>query len=175
MAYLKIELNSKLKKIKPTLIDMGIEPYKGICDIKKVIEMTKIVGLDISPSQGIEALMYAKEKADNFHTPLNEKEYQKFIQWFYKQGNIRIKKENNFKTRRRQYNRSINARPSIMVNRPYIDPPPDRNFGGSFYQAGNPLTPNPSAMPTYDTSNEEYQFSSQAQTLFKDSKLPSLK
>ena len=122
------EVHSKLNLIKPTLQEMGIEPNKGAVDYKIIVKMAKTIGLDLSFTQAIEALFHAKGDTDKFVTPLNDKEYKRFIEWFFTNKRIlRLKKKNYMKISTRQYNNSINVRPSIMIKKAQLDDSPGMN------------------------------------------------
>ena len=127
--------------------------------------MAKQVGLDISPSQGIEALYFAKGDVDQFKYPFTDKEYKLFIQWFFDHKMVlRLKRKNYLKTTRRAYNHSLNVRPSIMIKKATMNDPQESNITARFPAGISPLTPTFSPVRTANnTPIDEHRFRSQVQ------------
>uniref|UniRef100_A0A7S3KC79 Uncharacterized protein n=1 Tax=Euplotes crassus TaxID=5936 RepID=A0A7S3KC79_EUPCR len=175
MSSYEEELTSRLNKIKPALEELGIEPHKGICDIKIISKMGRMVGLDITPTQGIEALFYAKGDAERYFTPFDDIEFERFVQWFYDNENIRLRKKNYLKTSRTHHIKPINVRSNSVLRKGNFGSPSARGFGKNLKKRGNLLTPNPSEKHKDNEDNEEYRFRAQIQKLFRDKKFPALK
>ena len=121
--FIANDLQPKIDKIKPTLAEMGIEPNKGKCEIKDVVQMAETIGLAVSPSQAIEALYFAKGDVEKFKSPLNDLEFKRFLQWFSNNKAVLRLKSNNFMKINRKHQNSITVRPSINIGRSNLDSP----------------------------------------------------
>lgn len=157
------ELQPIIDKIRPTMLEMGIEPNKGAFEIKDIVHMADVVGLALSPSQAIEAIYYAKGDVEKFKSPFTDVEFKLFLKWFTDHKSILRLKTQNYMTKHRGQHNSITVRPSISVRKTTFHDPIQSPRNIVMYGGSNPLTPNSKNRPSSKTPYEDIHFRSKLQ------------